>query len=208
MKIAIFGATGRTGRHILEYVLADGHKVSVLVRNPTKLPPGKYALTIQLGDVLDADAVDDTVFGQEVVVSALGLGDSQVQTALSSGIANIVRAMQGHGVKRFVGVAGAGILLDRHRGGLRVDAPDYPAVFRPYGEEHKRIYDLLQQTTLDWTLVCPPAMRDEAPTGMARTAVDQMPSGGRTVTYADVARLVYRLATTREYVSQRVAIAD
>jgi putative NADH-flavin reductase len=182
--------------------------VSVLARNPTKLPPGKYNLTIQLGDVLDADAVDDTVFGQEVVVSALGLGDNQVQTALSSGIANIARAMQVHGVKRFVGVAGAGILLDANRGGLRIDAPDYPAAFRPYGEEHRRIYDLLRQSALDWTLVCPPAMRDEAPTGTARTEVDQMPPGGRTVTYGDVARLVYKLATTREYVGQRVAIAD
>ena len=54
MKIALFGATGRTGRYILDQALADGHRVTVLARNPSKLPPGKYSLTIQLGDVLDA----------------------------------------------------------------------------------------------------------------------------------------------------------
>ena len=93
MKIALFGATGRTGRYILDQALADGHRVTVLARNPSKLPPGKYSLTIQLGDVLDATAVDDVVFGQDAVISALGLGSSQQLDAFSRGVAHIVTAL-------------------------------------------------------------------------------------------------------------------
>lgn len=208
MKIALFGATGHTGRHILDAALADGHKLSVLARNPTKLPPGKYNLTIHLGDVLDADAVDDTVFGQETVISALGLGVGAAPTALSDGVANILQAMMAHGVKRFVGIAGAGILLDRQHGGLRLDTPDFPERFRPYGAEHQRMVLLLQRTSLEWTLICPPAMREATPTGVARIEVDYLPPGGQAVTYADVARLAYRLAGQRANLGQRVAIAD
>lgn len=208
MKIALFGGTGRTGHYILDAALADGHAVTVLARNPSKLPPGKYRLTIQLGDVTDGDNVDDTIFGQDVVISALGLTDNAKPHALSIGIANIIRAMRTHSRSRIVVVAGGGILDDPENGGLRIDSPQYPAKFRPYGEEHRRVYDLLQATNLDWTLVCPPSMRDEAPTGKVRVAVDRMPPDGKAVTYADVARFTYGLLSSGEYIRQRVGIAD
>jgi len=208
MKIALFGGTGRTGHYILDAALADGHAVTVLARNPSKLPPGKYRLTIQLGDVTDGDNVDDTIFGQDVVISALGLSDNAKPHALSTGIANIIRAMHTHSRSRVVVIAGAGILDDPDTGGLRIDSPNYPAVFRPYGEEHRRVYDLLQGTNLDWTLVCPPSMRDEAPAGNVRIAVDRLPPGGEGVAYVDVARFAYGLLSSGAYVRQRVGIAD
>ena len=44
-----------------------------------KLPPGVYRLTMHLGDVTDADAVEDTLFGQDAVLSTLGVGDGLVR---------------------------------------------------------------------------------------------------------------------------------
>lgn len=208
MKIALFGATGRTGRYILEQALADGHRVTVLARNPSKLPPGKYSLTIQLGDALDADAVDDAVFGQDAVISALGLGSSPQPDALSRGVANIVAAMQANRVERLVVVAGGGILLDRATGQMRVAAADYPAAYRAFAEEHRRIYDLLQRTELAWTLVCPPSMFEEPAVGATRSAVDYLPEGGRRITYADAGRFVYAQLGDRSFLRQRVGIAE
>ncbi len=208
MKIALFGATGRTGRYILDQALADGHRVTVLARNPSKLPPGKYSLTIQLGDVLDASAVDDVVFGQDAVISALGLGSSQQLDAFSRGVANIVTAMQTNKVRRLVLVAGGGILLDRVTGQMRVAAPTYPAAYRPFAEEHRRIYELLQRTDLDWTLVCPTSMFDEPATGAVRSAVDYVPEGGTRITYADVGRFTYAQLSDNSHLRQRVGIAE
>jgi putative NADH-flavin reductase len=37
MKITIFGATGGTGRHLVEQALAAGHEVTVVVRDPARL---------------------------------------------------------------------------------------------------------------------------------------------------------------------------
>jgi putative NADH-flavin reductase len=208
MKIALFGATGRTGRHILDYALADGHRVTVLARNPSKLPPGKYSLTIQLGHVLDASAVDDAVFGQDAVISALGLGNSPQPDAFSRGVANIVTAMQANKVRRLVAVAGGGILLDRATGEMRVASPAYPAVYRPYAEEHRRIYERLQRTDLDWTLVCPTSMFDEPAVGAVRSEVDYVPVDGKRITYADVGRFTYAQLGDDSHLRQRVGIAE
>ena len=125
MKIAIFGATGHTGKFILRDALDAGHSASVLVRNPSKLPPGKYKLTIHLGDATDDDNVEDTVFGQDVVVSALSLTASARPGTVAAAIGHIINAMQSNRLRRIVVVAGAGILLDRQTGAMRIDSPTY-----------------------------------------------------------------------------------
>ena len=38
MKIAVLGATGRTGRLLVPELVRRGHSVSVLVRDPDRLP--------------------------------------------------------------------------------------------------------------------------------------------------------------------------
>lgn len=37
-RLLILGATGSLGRHVLQQAVAAGHQVSVLVRNPARLP--------------------------------------------------------------------------------------------------------------------------------------------------------------------------
>ena len=37
MRITLFGATGRTGRRVAEYALAEGHEVTAYVRDPARL---------------------------------------------------------------------------------------------------------------------------------------------------------------------------
>ena len=44
MRIAVFGGTGRTGRHVVTQALAAGHEVRVLVRSET-LPGGSTDTT-------------------------------------------------------------------------------------------------------------------------------------------------------------------
>ena len=63
MKLAIFGATGRTGRPLLQQALAAGHSVAVLVRVPAKLTTHHASLRVINGDVTDAVQVAQTVAG-------------------------------------------------------------------------------------------------------------------------------------------------
>ena len=78
MKLAVLGATGRTGRLIVEKALAAGHHVRVLVRSPAKLALQSAQLEVLTGDPTDAAAVALLVKDRDAVISALGPGAERV----------------------------------------------------------------------------------------------------------------------------------
>uniref|UniRef100_A0A8C8WX36 NAD(P)-binding domain-containing protein n=1 Tax=Panthera leo TaxID=9689 RepID=A0A8C8WX36_PANLE len=72
-KIAIFGATGRTGLTTLAQAVEAGYEVTVLVRDASRLPPeGPQPAHVVVGDVLHAADVDKTVAGQDAIIVLLG----------------------------------------------------------------------------------------------------------------------------------------
>jgi len=70
MKLLIFGATGGTGRLLVEQALAQGHVVTAFVRNPAKFHVSHANLRVAQGDVLRYDTVEPAVTGQDAVLSA------------------------------------------------------------------------------------------------------------------------------------------
>jgi len=73
MKLVILGATGGTGRQLVEQALAQGHTVTVFVRNPAKVRRSHHNLRMAQGNILDENAVEKAIEGQEAVLSALGV---------------------------------------------------------------------------------------------------------------------------------------
>src|SRR5215469_16411903 len=73
MKLLILGATGGTGRQLLEQALAQGHAVTAFVRNPAKIDRSHENLRVVQGDILDEKAVTTAIEGQDAVLSALGV---------------------------------------------------------------------------------------------------------------------------------------
>jgi putative NADH-flavin reductase len=73
MKLVIFGATGGTGRALVEQALAQGHDVTALVRNPAKMITRNEKLKVVKGNVTDCHSVGAAVAGQDAVFSALGV---------------------------------------------------------------------------------------------------------------------------------------
>nr|KAF6289821.1 biliverdin reductase B [Pipistrellus kuhlii] len=75
-KIAIFGATGRTGLTTLAQAVQAGYEVTVLVRDSSRLPSeGPQPAHVVVGDVRQAADVDKTVAGQDAVIVLLGTGN-------------------------------------------------------------------------------------------------------------------------------------
>ena len=73
MKLLVFGASGGTGRQLVERALAQGHQVTAFVRDPAKLPLTHQNLRVAQGDALRYDTVEPAVAGQDAVLSALGV---------------------------------------------------------------------------------------------------------------------------------------
>ncbi len=74
MKVAVTGATGFIGSHLCESLLARGHEVTCLVRDPGKLR-WIAGLPVRLvpGDLESPEALRDFVTGQDIVMHAAGL---------------------------------------------------------------------------------------------------------------------------------------
>lgn len=70
--IALFGATGPTGRHIIDEALKQGYNLSVYTRDAKKLASFAGRVEIVVGDLQDQSAIAKCVQGADAVISALG----------------------------------------------------------------------------------------------------------------------------------------
>lgn len=203
MEILVFGASGRVGRRICEYASNDGHRVTAFVRDGVTAPTG---CSVVEGDVTDADAVAAAVPGHDAVCLAISPDEDREPSVLTLGVRHILTAMTESGVDRLVTVAAAGILqATPHR--LRLDTPEFSDQLRGVASAHRKVFDRLRDSNVDWTLVCPPQMPDGTPTNHYRTAVDYLPDGGQSVSTGDVAAFLYETLVDDRHHCERVGIA-
>ncbi len=165
MRIAVLGATGRTGRPLVEELLRRGHHVVAVVRDPagTGVPDG---VEVVPGDVRDADVLRRAVAGADAVVSALGprKGDPRLHREVAPLLVGVMRES---GVRRFVGVSGAGVDADGDHKSRR-DRIISGIIKRLPGDAVKDKvleYQVWRDSALDWTLVRPPRLQEGPPTG-------------------------------------------
>ena len=69
VRIAVFGATGGTGRLLIGQARAAGHQVTAVVRDPARLAGTPHEVTVAQIDVMDPAAVAAAIRGCDVVVS-------------------------------------------------------------------------------------------------------------------------------------------
>jgi putative NADH-flavin reductase len=202
VKVALLGATGNLGQLLLQQLLARGHRVHALVRAPAKLTLADPLLTITRGDVRSPGDVAAVIAGQDAVINAVG-GDADVR---SVAIDNIIVAMQQFRIKRLINLGGAGIL---QVGPLYLyQLPMFPSTMRAVTTEHRRVFETLRATKLDWTMICPPFMSAEPGTGrFAVKAEYPFLLASLRIAFADVAKFVVDELQHRGFPRQRVAIA-
>jgi putative NADH-flavin reductase len=90
MNLTVLGATGGTGRQVVEEALAGGHQVTALARDPGKLGLQNPRLRVVQGSIQEASAVEEAIAGADAVVSALGPRSNQPVYEISQGMAVIL----------------------------------------------------------------------------------------------------------------------
>ena len=164
MKIAVFGATGATGRKVVARALASGHEVVAIARRPQAIKPAPN-LKVFRADVLDAASFVEAVEDADAVISCIGPAKNlSPGTVVSNGTSNILAACQIARVRRFV--MQSGITLSKgdelsvaNRCALRV----LRRIFSKACDDKAIAESAVQQSGLDWVIVRPAGMRDAAP---------------------------------------------
>lgn len=174
MTVAVFGGTGNIGRLVVDQLLAQGHSVTMLVRDPAKVTqPDRDRLQMVVGGLDDAAAIEQTVAGSEAVISALGptLKRGATGTPLAEGTKTIVEAMERAGVRRYIGLATPSIPDSRDRPTLRAKVLRLAArTFLPNAlKELIGMTEAIERSGLDWTVGRITRPTDGAATGRIRS---------------------------------------
>lgn len=203
MRIAVLGATGHTGRHVLDLALGRGHHVTALVRSPDKLAP-RERLAIVGGDPLDAAALAAALPGHDAVISVLGPPGTQAlkrSTLVTDYARTLVEAMRVAGVERLAIISAA--VLFRQRGLvfwffrwlLRHHARDLAAMERT-----------VEHSALTWTIARPGRLVESGDLA-CRTADGAYPLRGRSISFRAVAQFMLESVERQRHVRSIVGLA-
>jgi putative NADH-flavin reductase len=197
MTIAVMGATGATGRHVVANVLQRGHEVVALVRRADSFEPAERLREAVWPDVAHGAHLADSLHGVDVVISALGGADKGPTSVCTDAMRTALPAMSAAGVGRLIAVSAHGVLDTRDRSLYSL------ATWMAVGERLKdkeTMEPLIVSSGLDWTIVRPPMLRDSPATGRYETgdglAIKLWHSIGR----ADLAHFLVREAEDAAFV--------
>jgi putative NADH-flavin reductase len=194
VRLAILGATGGIGGHVLDWAVRAGHPVHALARDPQALP-ATAGLTVTPGDALDETAVAEVIDGADAVVSALGPRGAKAPGLLAGAASTTVRAMQKTGARRLVCVSAAGAYITGDPNMSWLVKAILPRVLAKQFADTRQMEDVIRASDLDWTLVRPARLTNRPGTGQYRVSPDYPPPGGGKIARADVAHLIAGVLT-------------
>lgn len=167
MDVVIAGAHGKVARRLGRLLAARGDRVRGIVRNP------EHAADLEadgvepvVADMEALDALDEQVRGADAVVFAAGAGPGsgaeRKRTVDLGAAVKLVEAAEREGVERYVMVSSIG-----------AHAPDAgPESMRPYLEAKAGADEALANSSLQWTIVRPGSLTDDAGTGKVDVSTD------------------------------------
>lgn len=157
--IALTGATGFIGRHLLNELQKRGYRVRVLLRRPSEVPPG--ATSAVIGDIAQPYNMSAALRDVDMVIHSAGLAhamsgrpEDDYRAINTDATIRLAQAAERAGVKRFVFLssirAQSGPVAD---GILTEDMP--PAPTDAYGRSKLEAEQGLSGLNLDWTALRP-----------------------------------------------------
>lgn len=204
MKVIVFGASGGTGREIVEQALDRGYRVTAFIHVTAAFEGDDRVQTVH-GDVLNADDVKKSVSGQDAVLSALGRGASK-NPATSAGTRSIIDEMRKAGVARLVveSAFGAG---DSARQISVLDRFFVRGVLLRSGYKAKdRMEEDIEKSGLRWTIVRPTRLTNGARRGHYRAGEHIPLNIASGISRADVADFMLNQVEGEEFVSKKPSL--
>jgi putative NADH-flavin reductase len=178
MKVIIFGATGFSGQAILANSIKQGHEVTILVRDASKIPIKHQNLTIVEGNVLNPQTVASVLHHQEAVIQCLGVGgkgDGKPTTFISDATKIIVDEMQNKKIKRLIAMSNVGAgnsIAFQPWFFTKIILPYFMKWLKVIIEDKNRMEPIIMNSNLEWTIVRCPNIVDKPAKGRCNATLD------------------------------------
>ena len=177
MRLAILGATGKSGQALVDQALAAGHKVTALARTPAALPP-RAGLVVVEGDARDAAALGKALHGCDAVISLLGNFNRKPNTDVSDATLRLCEVASAAGPKRIVVVTTIGVGDSFAPLKSRVFKLIIRFVAKEIWRDRERQEQVVRDSGLDWTIIRPGGLTDIPATGLPATGRWTLIGGG------------------------------
>ena len=195
MRITVFGASGRTGRSLVEQALEDGHEVAAFVRDASSFGLPGDRLDVHEGDARDPEAVAEAIRGSDAVISVLALSKADDEPEYSHATRAIVEAAKAEGVRRVVVTANHDVFGD----------DEVTGEFAAHAREHRRNRETLRASGLDWTILAAGWVVDEPAAGTYEATVDGR-APGRKITPPELAKAALDALARDDWVGHIVGV--
>lgn len=197
-RILIFGATGGTGKQLVQQALSSGYKVTAFVRNPSGLEISDNNLSVFKGDVLNTEEVNKAVKNQDVVLSALGVKPFN-KPICAEAIKNIISAMKKP--QRLI-VESAYGARDSKEG---IYAEILCFILKSVMNDKNEMEKIILKSNIDYTVVRPTILTNGVKTSRYRVR-DGKVKGFPKISRADVAGLMIKLIKESTYINKYITI--
>ncbi|MBS4196495.1 NAD(P)-dependent oxidoreductase [Lederbergia citri] len=161
MKIIVFGATGNIGKRVLAQGIKMGHEMTAFVRNSEKLyhQLGEHSaqhVKVIVDDIMDPVSVGEALAHQDAAIIAAGhAGQGEEFVRIVDNIITQCEFQPSFSGRVWI-MGGAGLLDIPYTDIIGNNLSGFP----PEYKNHNRNFERLQQTQLDWSIMCPGTMID------------------------------------------------
>ncbi len=206
-RVAVFGATGRTGRQLLSLAHEAGLQVSALARHPEELGEWTGHVTVVEGTVKDAAAVEQTLTSCGAVMSVVGPRRDSPADLLATASLNILAGMRKEGIRRVIVLTNTAVRDPSDHLPLAQRAVRWvlPIVNGRLVRDSLIAAQTIAESGLDWTLVRPAVLTDGPRTGNYHVGALARGMPLR-VSRADVAEFMVSCLVQGRFVLERPAI--
>jgi len=209
VKLAVFGAAGGTGRHIVDSALQRGHHVTAVVRRPDAVPDRtRPGLSVTRGDVRDAAGLPAAIAGHDAVISAIGIRRGKPDGLYSRGTAAIVDAMRLSDVSRLLCVSSSGVAPDDPGLPWWYRRLLIPLALRELYQDMAAMEATVRDSGLAWTLVRASYLNDRAGQGALQVLDGRQPPGRWRLTRTDLADFIVDEAENDRWVHRTPTLAQ
>lgn len=207
MKIAIIGASGKAGKHIVHEAKMRGYEPTAIVKNKATL---KVDIPTIETDLFHLTTEDLTPF--DIIINAFAPLNGEEHLHIEAG--KHLMTLLANTNKRLFVIGSSGILfIDRHKTVRLLEHEDYPEhLVNTAKAQLQNLHDL-QNSAIQWTFVSPPALFDvEGPrTGYYTVRKDRVAYNSQLnsySSYADLAVAIIDEIENKQFINQSFTLAS
>jgi len=216
-RLAVLGATARSGRVIIRQALEAGHAVTGLARSPQKLDIEHPRLKLVQGDARDADSLARALDGDETVICMIGyptpkdpmqeVGPVDLYTVMAR---NLIAAMRARGNTRLIVASSTGVETSVGRDATAPASPNPTDTWRFNARylyaDMADMETMLLDSGLDTIILRPGFMVQQPARPNLEFSTEGETPPARVITYEDFAAFVLAQVNSDEFVGRPVGV--